>query len=193
MQEIVFASNNQGKITEMQDILFDFNVLGLQDVFNESVDIVEDGSTFKENALIKARFVYAHTGKSVIADDSGIVVDGMNGMPGVESARFMGKDTDYKIKNQAIIDSVKDSVKTCRYVCAIAYIDQDGNETIVEETMEGLVNSRLDGENGFGYDPIFYFEPLQMTAARMSKELKNKYSHRAKAVAKVINLIREGK
>lgn len=189
MQKIIFASTNPGKIEEIQSLLPEFKVMGLKDVFNEEIDIVEDGLTFQENALIKARYVYNEKNIAVIADDSGFVVDGLDGKPGVESARFMGKDTDYKIKNKAIIDLVKGKVKTCRYVCAIAYIDSQGNETIIERTMEGLVHDKLEGENGFGYDPIFFYEPLSMTVAAMTKEQKNACSHRSMAVKELLELL----
>lgn len=190
MQKLVMATSNVSKLKEIKEILGeDFNVIGLRDVFQDEVHIVEDGNTFIENALIKARFVYNETKEAVLADDSGIIVDCMEGVLGVHSARYM-QDAPYCVKNQSIIDFVKDKKRTCRYICAIVYINHEGLEFVVEESMEGLIHDQICGENGFGYDPIFYYPPLKMTAAMMDPSEKNKHSHRGKAVAKILNIIK---
>lgn len=190
MKEIIFASSNQNKINEMKEILGDtYSVLGLKDVFNDDVDIIEDGTTFKVNALIKARYVYQRTKKAVLSDDSGIIIDSMPNELGVYSARFM-KEWSYQQKNQYIVDYVFDKDKSCRYVCCIVFIDDQGNEFVVEKTMEGLIHHTLEGDNGFGYDPIFYYPPYQMTAAMMTNEQKNACSHRGQAVKEILKIIK---
>ena len=193
MKELIVASTNQGKLKEIRAMLKDINieVLSMKDVLNEEIDIEETGTTFKENALIKASTIAKIVNKPVLADDSGLEVDALDKQPGVYSARFLGHDTSYDIKNQYIIDALKDKDRTARFVCAMALVIPGQEPIIIEETMEGLINDKIEGENGFGYDPIFYFPPCKMTSAMMSIEEKNKHSHRAKALKKLYAILKE--
>lgn len=193
MQEIIVATTNQGKVKEIQAMLKELNieVKSLKDVYDEVPDIIEDGKTFKENALIKAKYVSDDLNKIVLADDSGIEIDVFGKLPGIFSARFLGKDTPYEIINQAIIDAVEGKDRTCRFVCALALCIPSQEPILIQETFEGEINDCIAGENGFGYDPIFYFPPCQKTSAQMTLEEKNKYSHRAKALRKLTEIIKE--
>lgn len=194
MKEIVMATNNAGKVKEMQ-ALFDelgIKVLALKDVFSEPIDVEENGTTFEENAIIKAEAICKMIGQVVIADDSGIEIDAMDKKPGVESARFLGHDTSYDYKNNYILNLLKDATnRSARYVCAMA-MAIPGRDTIVfRETMEGEIAYEPKGENGFGYDPIFFFPPTNKTGAEMSLEEKNQYSHRAKATRHILEVVKE--
>lgn len=193
MKEIIVASTNQGKIKEIKAMLkdIDIEVLSMKDVLEQELEIEETGTTFKENALIKAQTIANIVNKPVLADDSGLEVDALDKQPGIYSARFLGADTSYNIKNQYIIDVLKDKERTARFVCAMALVIPGQEPILIEETMEGLINDKIEGANGFGYDPIFYFPPCQMTSAMMSMEEKNKYSHRAKALKKLYTILKE--
>ena len=193
MKEIIVASTNQGKIKEIKAMLkdIDIEVLSMKDVLEQELEIEETGTTFKENALIKAQTIANIVNKPVLADDSGLEVDALDKQPGIYSARFLGADTSYNIKNQFIIDALKDKERTARFVCALALVIPGQEPILIEETMEGLINDKIEGANGFGYDPIFYFPPCQMTSAMMSMEEKNKYSHRAKALKKLYTILKE--
>ena len=193
MKEIIVASTNQGKIKEIKAMLkdIDIEVLSMKDVLEQELEIEETGTTFKENALIKAQTIANIVNKPVLADDSGLEVDALDKQPGIYSARFLGADTSYNIKNQYIIDALKDKERTARFVCALALVIPGQEPILIEETMEGLINDKIEGANGFGYDPIFYFPPCQMTSAMMSMEEKNKYSHRAKALKKLYTILEE--
>ena len=193
MKEIIVASTNQGKIREIKAMLkdIDIEVLSMKDVLEQELEIEETGTTFKENALIKAQTIANIVNKPVLADDSGLEVDALDKQPGIYSARFLGADTSYNIKNQYIIDALKDKERTARFVCAMALVIPGQEPILIEETMEGLINDKIEGANGFGYDPIFYFPPCQMTSAMMSMEEKNKYSHRAKALKKLYTILKE--
>lgn len=193
MKEIIVASTNQGKIKEIKAMLkdIDIEVLSMKDVLEQELEIEETGTTFKENALIKAQTIANIVNKPVLADDSGLEVDALDKQPGIYSARFLGADTSYNIKNQYIIDALKDKERTTRFVCALALVIPGQEPILIEETMEGLINDKIEGANGFGYDPIFYFPPCQMTSAMMSMEEKNKYSHRAKALKKLYTILKE--
>lgn len=182
MKTIWIATSNAHKVEEFQKMLPNVNVKCLKDL-DHTIDIIEDGKTFEENALIKARALYAELKQPVISDDSGLEVDAMHKSPGVMSARFMGEDTSYDIKNQAIIDSVKGKNRTARFVCVIAFIDENGNEYTYRGTIEGLINESMVGNNGFGYDPIFYYPPYMTTLANVSDTMKNAVSHRGNALA----------
>jgi len=149
------------------------------------IDIVEDGKTYEENAMIKARAVAQYTDDIVMADDSGLEVDAMNKEPGIFSARFMGEDTSYRIKNGEIIrrlEGVADEDRTARFVCAIAAVLPDKRELTTRATIEGRIGYEEKGENGFGYDPIFYVPEFGKTTAELSEEEKNQVSHRGKAL-----------
>lgn len=193
MKEIIVASTNQGKIKEIKAMLkdIDIEVLSMKDVLEQELEIEETGTTFKENALIKAQTIANIVNKPILADDSGLEVDALDKQPGIYSARFLGADTSYNIKNQYIIDALKDKERTARFVCAMALVIPGQEPILIEETMEGLINDKIEGVNGFGYDPIFYFPPCQMTSAMMSMEEKNKYSHRAKALKKLYTILKE--
>lgn len=193
MKEIIVASTNQRKIKEIKAMLkdIDIEVLSMKDVLEQELEIEETGTTFKENALIKAQTIANIVNKPVLADDSGLEVDALDKQPGIYSARFLGADTSYNIKNQYIIDALKDKERTARFVCAMALVIPGQEPILIEETMEGLINDKIEGANGFGYDPIFYFPPCQMTSAMMSMEEKNKYSHRAKALKKLYTILKE--
>ena len=193
MKEIIVASTNQGKIKEIKAMLkdIDIEVLSMKDVLEQELEIEETGTTFKENALIKAQTIANIVNKPVLADDSGLEVDALDKQPGIYSARFLGADTSYNIKNQYIIDALKDKERTARFVCALALVIPGQEPILIEETMEGLINDKIEGANGFGYDPIFYFPPCQMTSAMMSMEEKNKYSHRAKALKELYTILKE--
>ena len=149
-------------------------------------EIVEDGKTFGENAEIKARAVWNLTGDIVLADDSGLEVDALNGEPGVYSARYMGEDTSYRIKNQSLVDRLEGvpvEKRTARFVCVIAAAFPDGTVCTTKGTIEGKIGYEERGENGFGYDPIFYLPDMSRTTAELSPEEKNAVSHRGKALA----------
>ena len=193
MKELIVASTNQGKIKEIRAMLkdIDIEVLAMNDVLDDDIEIEENGTTFKENALIKASTIAKIVNKPVLADDSGLEVDALDKQPGIYSARFLGADTSYEIKNQYIIDAVKDKDRKARFVCAMALVIPGQEPILIEETMEGMINDKIEGENGFGYDPIFHFPPCKMTSAMMSMEEKNKHSHRAKALKKLYTILKE--
>lgn len=158
-----------------------------------SVDIEENGTTFEENALIKANAVAAYTDAIVLADDSGLEIDYLNKEPGIYSARYMGEDTSYRIKNGNLIqrlEGVPDEKRTARFVCAVAAAFPDGTVKTVRETMEGRIGYEEKGENGFGYDPIFYLPEYGCTSAELSMEEKNKISHRGKALRAIRDVLK---
>lgn len=194
MKKIIFATGNQDKMREIREILSDLDaeILSLKDA-GIKADIVEDGSTFEENAAIKAKAICEMTGEIVLADDSGLEVDYLNKEPGIYSARYMGEDTSYRIKNQNIIDrlaGVPDEQRTARFVCAIAAAFPDGTVKIVRETMEGIIGYEERGENGFGYDPIFFLPEYGKSSSEISMEEKNKISHRGKALRAIKDELR---
>lgn len=183
---IVFATGNAGKVREVQAILADMGmeVLSMKEA-GISIDIEENGTTYEENALIKAREVAKYTDAIVMADDSGIEIEYMDNGPGIFSARFLGEDTSYTIKNNYIIqklDGVPDEKRTARYVCAIAAVLPNGKELTTRGVFEGRIGYEEAGENGFGYDPIFYVPKFGKTTAQLSSEEKNQVSHRGIAL-----------
>ena len=184
--KIVFATGNEGKMREVRLILADLGmeILSMKEA-GANPDIVENGKTFGENAQIKAQAVWEQTGGIVLADDSGLVIDYLNGEPGIYSARYMGEDTSYEIKNQALIDrlaGVEGEDRSARFVCNIAAVLPDGQVVHTEETMEGLIAMEPAGDGGFGYDPILYLPESGKTSAEISIEEKNRISHRGKAL-----------
>lgn len=186
INKIVFATGNAGKVREVQAILADLGmeVITMKEAGIE-IDIVEDGSTYEENALIKVREVAKYTDAIVMADDSGIEIEHLDNGPGIFSARFLGEDTSYRIKNNYIIEQlagVPDEKRTARYVCAIAAILPGGQELTTRAIFEGRIGYEEAGENGFGYDPIFYVPRFGKTAAQLSPEEKNQVSHRGLAL-----------
>lgn len=183
---IIFATGNEGKMREIRVLLADLGlpVLSMKEAGAEP-EIVEDGATFGENAEIKARAVWNLTGDIVLADDSGLMVDHLGGEPGIYSARYMGEDTSYEIKNRNIIDRLKDAggrSRSARFVCNIAAVLPDGRVLHTEETMEGMIAEEPAGSGGFGYDPILFLPEYGLTSAEITMEEKNKISHRGKAL-----------
>ena len=186
MKKIIFATGNEGKMKEIRDILSDLDVkvLSMKEA-GINVDIVEDGTTFEENAIIKAKTICELCGEITLADDSGLEIDYLNKEPGVYSARYMGEGTSYRIKNANLIErleGVPDEKRTARFVCAVAAAFPGGSVKTVRETMEGCIGYEEKGENGFGYDPIFFLPEYGCTSAELSMEEKNKISHRGKAL-----------
>ena len=193
MDKIIFATGNEHKMIEIRAILSDLGVEILsQKEAGIKADVIEDGMTFEENAMIKATEIakiahempeYAHA--VVLADDSGLEIDYLNKEPGIYSARYMGEDTSYDIKNQALLDrldGVPDEKRTARFVCAIAAAMQDGCCEVVRGTMEGIIGHKIAGENGFGYDPILMLPEYGKTSAEITMDEKNAISHRGKAL-----------
>lgn len=192
--ELVLASGNKGKLAEFQRLLdgLDVQIHSMKD-YPEIGEIVEDGSTFAENALIKAKAVCKATGKPAMADDSGLAVDALNGAPGIYSARFAGEqrsDADNNAKVLRLMETVADADRTARFFCVIAIVLPDGREYTVEGTCEGIILHALRGEGGFGYDPLFYVESMNKTFAELTMEEKNRISHRGHANRKAVEIIR---
>ena len=186
MKRIIFATGNEGKMREIRRIMEDLDVeiFSLKEAGIQA-DIVEDGSSFEENAVIKAKTVCELTNEVVLADDSGLEIDYLNGEPGIYSARYMGEDTSYRIKNQNLSDrlaGVPQEKRTARFVCAVAAAYPDGTVKTARGTMEGIIGYEERGENGFGYDPIFFLPEYGCSSAELSMEEKNKISHRGKAL-----------
>ena len=183
---IIFATGNQHKMKEIREILGDtgLEIVSMKEAGIEA-DIVEDGKTFEENAMIKATEIAKLCDDIVLADDSGLEIDYLDKAPGIMSARFMGEDTSYDIKNQALIDKLEGVPKekrTARFVCAIAAVLPSGKQIVTRGTIEGMIGYEIAGENGFGYDPIFYVEEYGCTTAQLSPEEKNEVSHRGNAL-----------
>ncbi len=186
MAKIIFATGNEHKMTEIREILAGLKaeILSMKDA-GITADIVEDGSTFEENAVIKAKAVAKEVDAIVLADDSGLEIDYLNKEPGVYSARYMGEDTSYEIKNQALLDRLKGVPKekrTARFVCAIAAVFPHGEVIVKRGTIEGYIGDKPAGKNGFGYDPIFYVEEFQCSTAELTMEQKNALSHSGNAL-----------
>lgn len=194
-KRIVFATGNAGKMKEIREILSDLEleVVSMKEI-GVDIPIEEDGTTFEENALIKARAVARQCGEIVFADDSGLEVDYLNGEPGIYSARYMGEETPYSIKNANIIgclEGIPDEKRTARFVCAIAAVFPDGQEMVTSGEIEGRIGYEEKGKNGFGYDPIFYVPEFGRTTAELSDEEKNSISHRGRALRRMKEKLRE--
>ena len=186
MERMIFATHNEGKMKEIRMILegLEAPVVSMKEA-GITAEVDENGKTFEENAVIKEKTIMELTGETVLADDSGLEIDYLNGEPGVYSARYMGEDTSYEIKNSAILrllDGVPDEKRTARFVCAIACAFPDGTILTSRGVMEGIIGREIKGENGFGYDPIFYLPECGCTSAELSPEKKNELSHRGKAL-----------
>ncbi|MCI9228918.1 MAG: RdgB/HAM1 family non-canonical purine NTP pyrophosphatase [Dorea sp.] len=196
MKKIIFATGNEHKMAEIRMILEDLGmeILSQREAGIEA-DIVEDGTTFEENALIKAkgiadaaRRMKGYEDAVILADDSGLEIDFLNKEPGIYSARYMGEDTSYDIKNQALLDrldGVEDEKRTARFVCAIAVAFPNGSSEVVRGTMEGIIGHEIIGANGFGYDPIFFLPEYGCTSAQLAPEKKNELSHRGEGLRKM--------
>lgn len=195
MKRIIFATGNENKMKEVRMILQELpcEILSMKEA-GISADIVEDGKTFEENAEIKAKAIMDMTGDIVMADDSGLEVDYLGKAPGIYSARFLGEDTSYHIKNQYIINKLEKAEgneRSARFVCAIACAFPDGHMETVRGTVEGQIGYEEKGGNGFGYDPIFYVPSFGCTTAEMSPQQKNEISHRGKALRMIKEKIKE--
>lgn len=187
---IVIATGNKDKVREINEILkgTDFEAISMKEA-GVKLDIVEDGTTFEENAMIKAQSVFDVLGGYVIADDSGICIDALDGRPGIYSARFCGENSTYEEKFATIFEMLKDvpeDKRTAQFVCAIAVIRPDGSKFTVRGEVRGVLVEEPRGDNGFGYDPIFYVPEYNMTTAQMDPELKNSISHRGKALRAMV-------
>ena len=188
-KKVIFATGNAGKLEEIKMILSDLDIelLSMKEAGIE-VDIVEDGTSFEENAMIKAKTIMKLTGEITLADDSGLEVDYLNKEPGIYSARYMGENTPYNIKNKSIIDrleGVEGQDRSARFVCVIAAAFPDGRVLTTRGTIEGLIGYEEKGDNGFGYDPIVYIPEYNATTAQLSPQIKNIISHRGKALRKM--------
>jgi XTP/dITP diphosphohydrolase len=196
MRKVIFATSNEGKMKEIREILCDMDIelLSLKDA-GLKPEIEENGATFEENAIIKAIEVMKMTGEVVLADDSGLEVDFMVKAPGVYSARFMGEETSYEIKNQYIIDRLaeaREEERSARFVCVIACAFPDGSVLTCRETVEGLIAKQISrGSTGFGYDPIFYVPEFGCTMSDMTAEQKNAISHRGKALRAMKEILKD--
>lgn len=217
MTKIIFATGNKDKMREIREIMADCDVeIYSMKEAGINIDIVEDGDTFEANSIIKAKAISdyisgkgmseeqkddswkavseKYKGAIVLADDSGLEIDYLNKEPGVYSARYMGEDTSYDIKNQNLIDrleGVEKDKRTARFVCVIAAVLPDGEVLVSRDTMEGYIGWKIAGENGFGYDPIFYLDEFGCSSAELSREQKNAISHRGKALAGIKRLLRK--
>lgn len=194
---MIFATGNQGKIKEIKEILGDIGeeIISMKEA-GIDIDIVEDGSSFEENAVIKAKAVMQLTGQLVLADDSGLEVDALGGEPGIYSARYLGEDTSYEIKNRNIIErleGVEGEARSARFVCVIAAAFPDGDVVTTRGTIEGVIAKEPAGENGFGYDPIVYVPEYKMTTGQMEPEAKNAISHRGKALCAMKKILEDRK
>ena len=190
---ILFATKNKGKIKEINAILadMDIRVLSMEDV-GINIDVVEDGKTFEENAVKKAVEIMQNSGMITLADDSGLEIDYLFGAPGIYSARYLGEETPYPVKNKkilALLEGVAEQDRSARFVSCIAAAFPDGTVLLAKDTVEGVIDTMIKGENGFGYDPIFYVPEKGMTTAQMSSEMKNEISHRGKALRKMKELL----
>ncbi len=201
MTKIVFATSNEHKMEEIRMILKDLDaeIVSMKEA-GIHVDIEEDGTTFEENAQIKAKAVHEKTKEMsayrkaiVLADDSGLEIDALGGEPGIYSARYMGKDTPYEQKNQHLLERLKGVPKeerTARFICAVAAVFPDGSSEVVRGTMEGIIADAPAGENGFGYDPIFYLPSYGCTSAELAPKQKNEVSHRGEGLRKMCALLK---
>ena len=185
-RKIIFATGNINKMREIREILggLDAEILSMNEA-GIHLDIEENGTTFEENALIKARAAAKAANEIVLADDSGLEIDYLNKEPGVYSARYMGEDTSYEIKNQVLLErlsGVPKEQRTARFVCAVAAVFPEGEEIVKRGVIEGYIGEKPEGENGFGYDPIFYVEKYHCSTAALSREEKNAISHRGNAL-----------
>jgi XTP/dITP diphosphohydrolase len=193
---IVFATNNMGKMREIKMIMSDLNipVYSMKEV-GIDLDVVEDGKTFEANALLKAKALFEMLPNDIVlADDSGLEIDALNKEPGVDTANFAGRDTPYEIKNQLLIDKLKgisDDKRTARFKCIIMGIFPDGDIISTNGELEGIIAHKILGEDGFGYDPIFFLPEYGCTTAQMSPLLKNKLSHRGIALEKMKKIIKD--
>ena len=193
MKQVIVATKNAGKAKEFEHIFNQYNVVvkSLLD-FEGIEEIVEDGQTFEENALIKARAIAKQFNQVVIADDSGLEVDALDGRPGVYSARYAGEGRNDQANIEKVLselEGVPTQNRSARFVCALALVTPEGQEVVVRGTCEGQILSECVGSEGFGYDPIFYLPQLGKTMAQIPKSQKNVLSHRAEAFKKLQDIL----
>lgn len=191
--KVVLATRNAGKVREIEDILapHGFEVISLQE-FPEIGEIIEDGSTFKENAMIKATTVAGYTGLIALADDSGLEVDALDGAPGIHSSRFAGEEKDDQANNRKLLELISDipaEQRTARFKCVVAIAEPDGWVHLAEGSCEGIIINEPRGEGGFGYDPLFYVPDYDKTFAELDPAIKNKISHRARALEGAVDIL----
>lgn len=191
--KIILATQNQGKLRELQELLVDktIDVLSLKDI-PDWEDVEENGVTFADNAALKARAAARKTGLIALADDSGLEVDALNGAPGVYSARYDGEPKDDERNNDKLLqqlESTSDDKRTARFRCALVVVTPEGEEFLTEGAVEGQIIRERRGQDGFGYDPIFYVPEYARTMAELTLTEKNKLSHRAQAFRKVIPIL----
>jgi len=183
IKEVVLATTNQGKVKEFSKLLggvFE-NVISLKEL-DSPPEVIEDGATFRDNALKKAREIAQFSGKLTLADDSGLEVEALDGHPGVYSARYSGENATDKTNIEKLLDELGDNPnRNARFVCILALVDPKGDELVVEGFCEGIILNEPRGEGGFGYDPVFYLPDREKTMAEIDPELKNRISHRANA------------
>ncbi len=192
MKEILIATSNAHKVDEFREMLEPegYVVKSLLDI-DQVFEIEENGTTFAENSKIKSETISRLLNIPTLADDSGLEIDALDKMPGVQSARFMGHDTPYEVKNKALIEALKDKEdRTCRFVCAISLAVPNQKTEVFEGIVEGKVAHEIIGEGGFGYDPIFYYEPLKTTFGNLDSSTKNQISHRSRALKLLLEYLR---
>ena len=189
MKELILASNNAHKVEEIKSILDDYKILTLKDI-GYYEDIIEDGTTFEENALIKARTIAKYSGKAVIADDSGLSVALLDGRPGVYSARYSEEQTDEK-NIEKVLAELNGEKSEAKFVSVIALVRPDGSEVTFRGECHGEIIFEKRGSNGFGYDPIFYVPSLEKTFAELTPEQKNSISHRKESLEKFSKYLKE--
>ena len=189
MKELILASNNAHKVEEIKSILEDYSILTLKDI-NYTKEIVEDGSTFEENALIKARTICKYSGKTAISDDSGLSIELLDGRPGVYSARYSKEQTDEKNIEKVLLE-LNGQKSKAKFVSVIALVKPDGTELTFRGECYGEIIFEKRGTNGFGYDPIFYVPSLDKTFAELSAEQKNSISHRKQSLEKFSQYLKE--
>ena len=179
-QRLIFATGNEHKMKEIREILDEskYEIVSMKEA-GVDIDIVEDGTTFEENALIKAKAVMKVTGQLTLADDSGLEIDALNGEPGIYSSRYLGEDTSYVKKNSVILERLKDVPEE------VAAAFPDGQSKVIRGTMEGSIGYEIKGENGFGYDPIFYLPQYGKYSAELTSDEKNAISHRGEALRRI--------
>ncbi|MBQ9437725.1 MAG: RdgB/HAM1 family non-canonical purine NTP pyrophosphatase [Lachnospiraceae bacterium] len=195
MEKIIFATQNTGKAREIHEIMGSYSpiVLTMEEA-SIQVEIVEDGASFTENALIKVRAIGAYPDAVILGDDSGLEIDFFNGEPGIYSARYLGRETPYSEKNRIILEKlngVPDEKRGARFVCAIAAMLPNGETLHTQGIMEGRIAHEIQGEHGFGYDPIFFLPEYGMTSAQLLPEEKNAISHRGKALRSMLSLLKD--
>ena len=193
--KVIMATSNQDKVREIRQMLegTSIQIISLKEA-GIHADIEENGQSFEENAVIKAEAIRDLTGQMAIADDSGLEIDYLDGMPGIYSSRFMGEDTPYPVKNKAILEKLKDAEgeeRSARFICAMAIAYPDQDTRVFTGVMEGRIAEEIAGEGGFGYDPIFFLPERGLTSAQLSPEEKNAISHRGKALRQAAAVLRE--